>query len=1474
MSKKFTSFLVLAAAALLLTVPTHAQLTKKAAKHNIELKAGPLKVNNVQKAKAALAKANEKIVGSTFADATLLKAAIKNIESDKASFEKQMETNLSSIINGRKSANFCEFEKIQISMNGVDRQAQTVANHPRRAGEDLVTPPATATVETWYTAAGKFYAYGSSGWEDATSAMGSVNVAIDGNDIYIQGLAYFFKDGWIQGTINGTTATFANAQVVGEDEYGLEYIVGSDNGQTVSENIVFNYSAEDGVLEAVTKYILENSKADEVSPYCYWLTPTFSQEEPAAPEVVTPPAGIEAVDYVMSYTAGSTPVKVAVDGNDVYFQGMSKYIPEAWVKGTKDGNNVTFAGNQYMGVYSGMESYFFYSGATTFVYDAEADTYSATGQVFGVLGGQYYDGNYTNPVLSRVVETAATPANPAITNLKNSNYGWYITFNVPLQDTEGNALVASKLSYEIFTDIQQEVAPLTFTPATHSKLTEDMTVIPYGFTENYDFYATQIYLNDLYSASWNKIGIKSIYTGGGETHETEIQWYTIKPYGEPAAETGENVDALPYNNALATEDAFSVFGVIDSNNDESTWAFDEEYGVFYKYSTSNAADDWLISPAIKLEAGKKYHFAIDASCASTSFPEKFEVLIGTEAKASALTQSVLAATEVASEEYVTYENEAFEVAETGYYHFGIHAISAKNMWRLQVKNFLVEAVAEPTAPAAVADFTATPGAEGALEANLAFTTPAKAVNGSDLTGDVDVKIYRDGELVNTLSGVAAGSAQTWKDTNVEDGKIYTYYVVAANESGDGQKSEKISVLVGQDEYAPVTNIQITGTTASTISFSWDPVTGVNGGYVNAATAKYAVVSAHVETVWFWQVLVIDGILGTVTGQTAGTFDYDLNAGDQEYKYFGVVALKQDAELPAVGDMYDGDNENGGYTWALVGAPYELPMFESFTGEQYHYLWDSNAAIVVDEESSDDDGVALDLLADEAGSYYFESAKININGTANPTLLFHAKSPNVDKLSVYASKDGGAAEPVAEFNLTEDYQTFKVSLANLVNQANYVQFAIVAQLNTPYTLDEEGELVDLGDYVTLDEIRVMDLFQYNLVADIKAPKSVVAGQKAQVVATVTNFGENPVQDYTVTIKAGENVLTTVLGSDVLAPFATDEIPVDFETSIFDEAGDVTLSVTVDYENELYPEDNTASSVIIIKEPAATAPATLTAEDKGKDGVELTWAMPAAARAAGTVAEDFEDGSMGEFTTIDADGDGYSWEMGSAPVSYLVDGASLAGAGHNESQDFVVSGSYSNLYGALTPDNYLVSPKVALGGKFTFWASAQDASYFAEHFGVAVSTAGNTSAADFTMVEEWTMTAAREDVSFSSRRAQGNWYLFEVDLSAYAGKEGYIAIRHFDCTDYFILNIDDIEYVGGAGEAPVPTSFNIYVEQDKVASVEGDKTTYTVAVDKLTAGEHTFAVSAVYANGAESKPVTATITVRYVLWYNVARTGDKE
>ena len=180
-------------------------------------------------------------------------------------------------------------------------------------------------------------------------------------------------------------------------------------------------------------------------------------------------------------------------------------------------------------------------------------------------------------------------------------------------------------------------------------------------------------------------------------------------------------------------------------------------------------------------------------------------------------------------------------------------------------------------------------------------------------------------------------------------------------------------------------------------------------------------------------------------------------------------------------------------------------------------------------------------------------------------------------------------------------------------------------------------------------------------------------------------------------------------------------------------------------------------------------------------------------------DFESSNLCSWTTIDADGDGYTWLLGSAVGGvYLIEGSSLVGSGHNSSTDLVVSASYSNVFGTLTPDNYLVSPKINLGGSINFWACAQDANYPAEHFGVFVSTTGNTDPDDFTMVQEWNMTAApafnpapaKKGTTRAPHRDKGTWYEYTVDLSNYEG-QGYVAIRHFNCTDQFLLLVDDIE-----------------------------------------------------------------------------------
>ena len=187
----------------------------------------------------------------------------------------------------------------------------------------------------------------------------------------------------------------------------------------------------------------------------------------------------------------------------------------------------------------------------------------------------------------------------------------------------------------------------------------------------------------------------------------------------------------------------------------------------------------------------------------------------------------------------------------------------------------------------------------------------------------------------------------------------------------------------------------------------------------------------------------------------------------------------------------------------------------------------------------------------------------------------------------------------------------------------------------------------------------------------------------------------------------------------------------------------------------------------------------------------------------LSTDFDDSSFGGWTTIEADGDTLNWVLASNVAGiYHSTGVDVSGQGHNGSLDFVISGSYSNYLGeALTPDNYLVSPQIPLGGTIAFWAQAQDASYAAEHFGVAVSTLGNTSARDFTTIAEWTLTAKGEGVmtnpgtTRSGKRDGGNWYQFTADLSAYSG-QGYVAIRHFNCTDQFLINVDDITITGPA------------------------------------------------------------------------------
>ena len=111
-------------------------------------------------------------------------------------------------------------------------------------------------------------------------------------------------------------------------------------------------------------------------------------------------------------------------------------------------------------------------------------------------------------------------------------------------------------------------------------------------------------------------------------------------------------------------------------------------------------------------------------------------------------------------------------------------------------------------------------------------------------------------------------------------------------------------------------------------------------------------------------------------------------------------------------------------------------------------------------------------------------------------------------------------------------------------------------------------------------------------------------------------------------------------------------------------------------------------------------------------------------------------------------------------------SNTGSGHLMSETMITSNG--QIFYANPLDNYLVSPeKVKITGdsKITFFACANHETYYAEHFGVAVSTTSNKS--DFTTLQEWTIGSDQKT----------EWREYTVDLSAYQGQEVYVAIRHF-------------------------------------------------------------------------------------------------
>ena len=174
----------------------------------------------------------------------------------------------------------------------------------------------------------------------------------------------------------------------------------------------------------------------------------------------------------------------------------------------------------------------------------------------------------------------------------------------------------------------------------------------------------------------------------------------------------------------------------------------------------------------------------------------------------------------------------------------------------------------------------------------------------------------------------------------------------------------------------------------------------------------------------------------------------------------------------------------------------------------------------------------------------------------------------------------------------------------------------------------------------------------------------------------------------------------------------------------------------------------------------------------------------------------------WTVIDADGDGENWYR------------------HYDSvDDMHVMASNSWDDGALTPDNYLVTPQLTLPALeeganiiLQYDIAAGGGSFYDEKYKVVVSVAGNEEA-DFdagTILFEEILTELESDWAFVKR---------SIDLSAFAGSDVYIAFVHFDSTDQDRLLLNNVSVEVVEHDLPFAENFNSYTDTQDFLTTSG-------------------------------------------------------
>lgn len=960
----------------------------------------------------------------------------------------------------------------------------------------------------------------------------------------------------------------------------------------------------------------------------------------------------------------------------------------------------------------------------------------------------------------------------------------------------------------------------------------------------------------------------------------------------------------PYSCDFTAAADLVLWNTVDVDADGYTWSYTSNYGnpaMVVKSTYSYACDEWLISPAVRLEAGKEYKIVYSDGAMNETYPPVYTIAMGTAPDPAALTAEVRTVT--ADSRYPAQRIVYLPaVATTGLYHLGIHAKWPKGYPTLYFGKFRIEENHASHLTLSVTDAAGAP-VQGA---SLKFGERQESYI-SDAEGRIEVIEIDPGTYHTTIScfgyitderDLTFGDVEN-KQLTVELQSLPTASVSGTVTTAAGRPLENATVYVhGYDEYSAVTDADgrysINGIYA-TGSYSVD----VHALNYAPASRSFTPGAGQAITADFTlqEKLIAPSAVGVSATRAEARVEWTAPADREE-------TFRYDDGQTGMINSYEMQPDICDYT--VTGTVYDTPAV--FTGMSFRADASGELGIVVFDLNEDGTPTNTILYEQRVAGDSWNWVDVEFSHPViAPRGAFIALRGN-SRLYFDGNTDGTRDEawPVRSDRMwfSYDYRTKPIYwIAEIDGRPlfgyNFLLRAKGRTLGAPRTKEVAAQAPDAryrvwrladgkqdspGEWTLLTDAAIdataytdagwqgvaKGLYRYAVKAvyagdEVSYPAFSAAVPRLMTTRATLAFttdvpGVSAAGAAVLLVeKDGSRSHTATVGAD--------------GSAVIDDVweGTYTLTATLDGFNPVQSEitvtgEQDFEGSFAFRE-AVAAPSNFFVEETGTDTERLLrWDV------VQYIYEDFEgfaDGAAdapGEqgWSYIDADAAGLwgSWDTAvegpAAFVAYDADAASTSYL-RAHSGKMVMAAQSTN---TVDNDDYIISPELGFGREvvLSFWAY----SYWLrnDEIRVGYSTAGKE-LADFTWIGS-PLTIAREEA----------WENFTVNIPADAR---YVAINVRNC--HRVSLIDDI-FIGDATDIPGVTalraparepgraeSYEVYLDDVKVGTTAAKEYLLTGLSD----GTHTAGVRAVFASGA-SEMLTAQFEVKSTGIGNIGSDAD--